>query len=808
MTIQQIGTRQVVMLDQLTAPSQEDIVLFIRFFRSTLSSYSFYPPGHKMIMNRSEELYNHIKKLLKKVNIIAVAAEGGTISINGTAILKNVPEKEHAASLSSTFQLIGIKTTVILPEVTPEAMAEFVQSVHNLQKAGEQNSSYWSTFSGQGLVFNLPFVKQKDLENLELSSQSQPGGRPVLRSSLSPSDVNELLQSGHSIQMINTPVGTGPYEGTPLMGEAGASPQLSNTPSLIPSAQKVVQYGGKVEVAQQVIHHSGSSLPNESGFPVQDRGLSSPPPPSVRRSSTTSEGTKARSTTPDARGEQFRQIDPKILDQKPIDFSKLDFSKIDPAALFQSKRFREFLKRGGVEQFLNSFLGRNISNPSAAPPLIVVQDGRGSPAIKGGKSLLEALEKLDDRELTKKILSSMARDIANSIPELIEEQLSNLGDSSVERQLKRELIRQIPTSWSPLIVEMLQQRVASAKKPAELQKYVENLSFLLESLNPKDHLSSLVSGLELMRKIQKKLSSNPKIQQQLDQHIEQISSPKLQNSLLEILEKSPDKQLKKESEKALSLLGKSAFNHLVTLFEKARGEKERQRYLKLMAKTIQNLPKFQQKEILESFYKSSELFRKSRKIKVFELFHKLIPESLERLILAEEKSLPPEPPANEDSRWVQWVELALRCHTPKIRERLLKHLQTRRFIDFPQIEEKILKLLDLHGTIDTIRWLSQEIADSKKPLEHRSTAVWLLGSLANQESLMLLRKILLERTRFFKNPVYPPELRFQALDALRHFPWRQVIELIRKVSSDPNQQIREYAQQMLKLGSVSTQSDN
>ena len=102
--IQRIGQHDVIFIDELPTPTQDDVIEFVRLLRGSLMSCGFYPAGHKMIFQKTEDFHKLLQKLLADTGVVVMSCTH-TVEVNGVRILRAGLEQEKAEQTADMFGL-------------------------------------------------------------------------------------------------------------------------------------------------------------------------------------------------------------------------------------------------------------------------------------------------------------------------------------------------------------------------------------------------------------------------------------------------------------------------------------------------------------------------------------------------------------------------------------------------------------------------------------------------------------------------------------------------------------------------------
>ena len=500
-------------------------------------------------------------------------------------------------------------------------------------------------------------------------------------------------------------------------------------------------------------------------------------------------------------------VDPVSLDQSDLDLSQLDFGKIEPGSLFQSQRFQEFLGGdGGAGLFLSRFLATAMGavEPTPSGHVSAVRSEGGWLGTGAGRALLGAVEQLDGVSLQKGLLHSLAETISSTIPELMDEQIAQLGQSKSEQMLRKEVIQQVSPEQRVQLGEMLVHRLQGEDRLAQIDNCMTTVLMLTEESLDDGLWRMLVPTLETLAQRKAESEDGTPVHRRLSEWIDKAATPSVGRMFFQQFLHAEEEAVREEARRGILSMGAASAYNLTLFLELANDSRSEQLLFALVQDIGKALDDVEQALFLEQIWAAGEALPPSRHAGLCQSMYRLQSGFVEAHIVEKFDAL--EQAENfEFSKddWAHWAELALECHTPRLREYLGRYMQKRKFMDHPHIEERMLKLLDDHGTIQAFQFLERLIHNEHQDSSEKNSAVWLLGCLRSEEALLLLRKILLERRRFLRQPVYPMDMRYQALDALRHFPHHQIGELVKKVLQDPEEPVRIYAQKMLDIGARS-----
>lgn len=494
------------------------------------------------------------------------------------------------------------------------------------------------------------------------------------------------------------------------------------------------------------------------------------------------------------------RADPVSLDQSNLDIAQLDFGKIEPSSLFHSRRFHEFLNQGGISLYLSRFLSALMSAAysNQGGQMVAVQNEGGWLGMEGGQVLMKAVDQMPDPFLQREMVRSLAETISSTTPDLIEEQMARLGTSASERLLRQEVLQQIPLAWRPVVGDLLQQRLQKAHLSDQVDSLMTTLAMLSEDRVETVGWMILVPTLETLVQQCAKYPQGTSMGSSLSHWLELSTSPELGRVLFQQLLHNSSPELRELAERGILAMGAASAYNFTLFLELANDLSREQILLETAQKVASQLEEVEQTLFFEQLWDAGLTLPKDRHIRLCrtiymvrsDLLEKYLADRLDEMEKAEEGTV-------LSSEWAHWVELALLCHTPRLRQYLGRYLQARKLLEWPEVEEKMLALLDNHGTVQAFQFLEHIIHSPRHPQNWKVTSVRLLGSLRTEESLLLLRRILLERKRFLRQPIYSQDIRYQALLALTFFPQRQVVELVKKVCQDSHETLRQQAQKML-----------
>ncbi len=534
---------------------------------------------------------------------------------------------------------------------------------------------------------------------------------------------------------------------------------------------------------------------------VVDRNplLSGPPSSPSYPTSSPSHGALGPASHHHLPAPEWVTADPVSLDQSSLDIGQLDFGKIEPHSLLRSQRVQEYLADGGIPLFLSRFLSTTMSgqDPTTTGQVVMVQGEGGWLGMGGGKALMSAVDELPNPELQKQMVKALAETISSTIPELIDEQLVHLGQTQSEQLLREEVVRQVPSAWRPLLSELITERLWQAREPRQFDSCMRSLSLLTEGKLDDGGWRLLIPVLEQLNQRVSDASNSEGLQKQIVHWRESLSSPSVGRVFFQALLHSDSEEEREEARRGILEMGASSAYNLTLFLGLSSDPRRNQLLLDLVKDVGERLDEVDQTFFLDQIWESGSTLEPEQQSHLCRYMYSLRPDFVEKHLVDLAERLDHGGPGVTFDDWVRWARLSLECHTPRLRELLGRRLQDRHFYQYPDVEAGILKLLDGHGTLQGFAFLERTIQSQHIPEEHKASAVYLLGSLRTEQSLLLLRGILLERKRFLRQPVYGVPLRLRALAALEQFPSRQVQELVKKVCQDPDPTVREQAQNML-----------
>lgn len=516
-------------------------------------------------------------------------------------------------------------------------------------------------------------------------------------------------------------------------------------------------------------------------------------------SSSPSHQQMASSSSHDIPAPDWVTADPVSLDQSSLDVSQLDFGRIEPHSLFRSKRVQDFLSEGGIPLFLSRFLATTMSgnSQSSTGQVVMVQGEGGWLGMGGGKALMSAIDELPNSELQQQIVHALAETISSTIPELIDEQLAHLGGTQSEQLLRKEVARQVPSAWRPVLAELVTERLWRTRRSDRFDSCMKSLSLLTEEKLDEVGWRLLIPVLEQLNQRQTDASNPPDLQAQIDKWRERLASPSVGRVFFQALLQSSSTELQEEARRGILAMGASSAYNLTLFLGLGSDPQRSQMLLELVKEVGENLDEVDQTFFLDQVWESGATLEPERQSSLCRYMYSLRPDFVEKHLVEQVDILDKGGPEVTADDWVRWARISLECHTPRLRELLGRRLQDRHFFEFPEIEAGILSLLDGHGTVQGFSFLERTIQSQHVSEEHKASAVYLLGSLQTESALLLLRGILLEKRRFLRQPLYPTSMRLKALAALEKFPARKVQELVKKVCQDSDATVREQAQNML-----------
>ncbi|TNE50589.1 MAG: hypothetical protein EP343_07840 [Deltaproteobacteria bacterium] len=583
-----------------------------------------------------------------------------------------------------------------------------------------------------------------------------------------------------------------------------ASPYSPLTP-LPPVGSPLLPGSGESPIPTSPLLHDSEtnsmlrSLQEEGTVVDRNPLLSGPPSSPSYPASSPSHGALGPASHHHLPTPEWVTADPVSLDQSSLDIGQLDFGRIEPHSLLRSQRVQEYLSGGGIPLFLSRFLSATMcgQDPTSNGQVVMVQGEGGWLGMGGGKALMSAVDELPNSELQKQMVKALAETISSTIPELIDEQLAHLGQTQSEQLLREEVVRQVPSAWRHVLSELITERLWQARKPRQFDGCMRSLSLLTEGKLDEGGWRLLIPVLEQLNQRLDDASNSEGLQKQIVQWRESLSSPSVGRVFFQALLHSHSEEEREEARRGILAMGASSAYNLTLFLGLSSDPRRNQLLLDLVKDVGEQLDEVDQTFFLDQIWESGATLEPGQQSNLCRYMYSLRPDFVEKHLVDLADRLDHGGPGVTFDDWVRWARLSLECHTPRLRELLGRRLQDRHFYEYPDVEAGILKLLDGHGTLQGFEFLERTIQSPHVSDEHKASAVYLLGSLRTEQSLLLLRGILLERKRFLRQPVYGVSLRSRALAALEQFPSRQVQELVKKVCQDPDPTVREQAQNML-----------
>lgn len=483
-------------------------------------------------------------------------------------------------------------------------------------------------------------------------------------------------------------------------------------------------------------------------------------------------------------------VDPQAFDQRPPPFMKLDYRQIDPVSLFQSKRFQEFLAKGGSAHYLSVYMSqqkREAEESYAFQPWT---------EMEGAKSLLKAVESLQHSKLKQHMLTQIARSLSSHDNEAVEEQVLAMGQSPSERFIRQELLSQTPAARVPELGQRLLRKMVRADNATDFDKAGMALQGLVDMQRKRNDWTPLIATLESLKQLRWDSRSEPWIRDSATQMLKKMVSARVGQQLL-YQALCGEKVLREQARYGLVALGVDAAPIFIESLRQLQRRKDLESMLGLLQEVSQQLSTQQTRLFFGRLWADRAPLDDHQQIVLLKTMQKMAPDTLEKFLLKEIRFAEER---NEEEVLLGCVRQAVLFHTPGLRQVLLDFLRTRRFALYSEIEEKILHIMEQYGTTPTVPLLDDMIHNTQLHMALRASAVWLLGSLKKTAALDLLSCVLLTRTRFLRKPKYAKELRLQAIDSLRHFQWDGVNPLLKRVKKDPDQEISTFAKQMLEDG--------
>jgi hypothetical protein len=484
-------------------------------------------------------------------------------------------------------------------------------------------------------------------------------------------------------------------------------------------------------------------------------------------------------------------VDPDTFDRRPPPFAKLDYRQIDPISLFRSRRFQEFLAKGGVSHYLSIYM----------PPGGIIEQTNGMGIVTqepwscsdSAQDLFAAIDSLPHPQLKEQMYAQIGNQMAHGNVGQLEEKVLQLGEGKHESILRKELLNHIPTEHVPELGQRLLRKMVRAEEPRVFDEAGDALHALVDMQRKRNDWTPLVATLESLKQLRWDNRSESWVREKAADTMRKMVSSRIGQQLL-YQALCGEKVVQEQARYGLAAMGVDSAPIFIESLRQLQRRKDLESMLALLQEVSQQFPSTQKRLFFGRLWAERASLGDHQQMVLLKTMQQMAPDTLEKFLLKEIRYAEEQ---GQEEHLLNCVRQAILFHTPGLRQVLLDLLRTRRFALYQEIEENILRVLDRNQTVQTVRLLDDMIHSPQTDIALRASTVWLLGSIKRPEALTLLSTILTSRSRFLRKHRYSKELRLQAIDTLRHFQWDNLTELLDKVKKDGDREVRQYAEQML-----------
>lgn len=379
--------------------------------------------------------------------------------------------------------------------------------------------------------------------------------------------------------------------------------------------------------------------------------------------------------------------------------------------------------------------------------------------------------------LQEQMLQNMTVKLDAIMPEMLNRYMQQLSSHQPNEAYVRESLLEHMT---PERIESSQKKLIEQIEHSSVREEFAGAVTLFEDMLDKQLEKGILEGVSrALQTLERRAeySSSEGMQAGVSRIVEHLQREEKVDALLE---QGVDLK-RKDARELLSQLAPKSLPQCIQALSASQTPEEKQKYAELLVELSRHASDEKREAGFAALIEQlDDLDSKNEQDFLFNVMRQYNPTQFEQYIFEHLQSL-----NNDAQQRMLLLDQAI-AHDSETTRAFLKDLLIRRFFVMePELEELLVVYLDRCGAMDGVQFVREQLETQHQDPSFRHSAIWLLGALQKDESLKLLRTILMQKNED-ASYVFEESLRFQAVYTLTRSPLTSIQPILSEVSSDPS----------------------